>query len=142
MNAPAKYDIPLDVLALRGLAFAADRGLTVKECRDLIEDHHGSMSGTLSNLHYEERAALLAERRDGCHVYVLPQYVDGRETVEHRGLTTTKEDRARVRRVMAVVEEYMVPLDVTATGISTQSKGERWPQLFANKVRRAWGEIE
>jgi hypothetical protein len=141
MNAPSKGEISIEQAALRGLAFAADRGLTVRECRDLIEDHHGSMSGVLSMLHYEEDIALMEESRDGCHIYVLPQYVNGRATVEHRGLQ--RQTKQRAKAVLAVVERYMVPRDDLKPGmISDQSKGERFPALMARDIRAAWGEIK
>lgn len=40
--------------------------------------HHGSVSGALSNLHMRGKIERLEVKRDGCHIYVLPQYVDGR----------------------------------------------------------------
>jgi hypothetical protein len=57
------------------------RGLTVAEARRVLADnHHGSISGALSNLHKAERIACLVERRGDCHPYVLPQYVRDRPT--------------------------------------------------------------
>lgn len=59
-------------------------GLTVAEARVLLPmQHHGSISGALSNLHQSGSLACLTERRDGCHPYVLPVHVEGRETREH-----------------------------------------------------------
>jgi len=56
-------------------------GLTVADARRILyPDHHGSISGPLSNLHAVGRIARLEGRRDGCHPYVLPQYVHGRRT--------------------------------------------------------------
>src|SRR3954468_15826381 len=132
----------LSEIALACLTAAGERGMTVAEFRDNVESHHGSMSGTLSNLHYEEVVALLAETRGGCHPYVLTEFVGDRETVLHRGLVTTKAERDRAKRVLAVVEEWMVPAPHPITGRSTKSKAEKWPVLFSAKVRAAWGEVE
>lgn len=50
--------------------------------------------------------------------------------------------RERQKRVYEIVEEWMVPNVDTKTGRSTKSKAERYPALFAAKVREAWGDIE
>lgn len=57
------------------------RGVTVAELRDALPaQHHGSISGALSNLHKAERLACLVEQRDRCHIYIGPDYIRGRET--------------------------------------------------------------
>jgi hypothetical protein len=52
-----------------------------------------SRSGSpLTRLHKEGRLVALAERRDGHHVYVLPEHVNGRETwpgYRHKGHCAT-----------------------------------------------------
>jgi DNA-binding MarR family transcriptional regulator len=58
-------------------------GLTVQEVREESGWHHGQASSTLSVLHKEGRIARLKERRNRCHVYVLPQYVNDREVQPH-----------------------------------------------------------
>lgn len=57
-----------------------DRGATVADMREWLGVHHGTASGALSILHRNGRIARLAERRDGCKIYVVPQYVMGRTT--------------------------------------------------------------
>ena len=71
---------------LKRLSRDGTYGLTVKELREceLFGGHHGSASGALSNLHEARLIARLAERRDGCKVYVLPRYVQGRVTEPHK----------------------------------------------------------
>jgi hypothetical protein len=56
-----------------------EAGLTWKELAYLEGWHHGQASGALSNLHKAGSIARLSERRDRCKVYVLPEYVNGRE---------------------------------------------------------------
>lgn len=58
------------------------RGLTVAEARRILPQHHGSISGALSNLHKAGSIACLTERRESCHPYVLPIHVDWRPTRE------------------------------------------------------------
>lgn len=56
-------------------------GVTVSELRDALPDtHHGTISGSLSNLHAGGRIARLTEKRGGCKIYVLPRYTGSRET--------------------------------------------------------------
>jgi hypothetical protein len=82
--------------ALALVASAGDRGLTSRELGIAMygDDTSGkSRSGSpLTRLHQEGRLAALAERRDGHHVYVLPEHVAGRETwggYRHRGHCAT-----------------------------------------------------
>lgn len=57
------------------------RGVTVAELRRLLPaQHHGSISGALSNLHKARRIACLVDQRDRCHIYVGLDYVRDRET--------------------------------------------------------------
>lgn len=61
---------------------AGEAGLTVGELREKngTRYHHGSSSGILSTLHSRDRLAALSEPRGGQTVYVLPEFVSGRET--------------------------------------------------------------
>lgn len=80
---------------------AAD-GVTVAEARGILDAHHGTVSGALSNLHMEGFLARLAERRNRCQVYVLPEHVEGRETVPHRrNAPKAGVDPQRVRKAIS-----------------------------------------
>lgn len=68
---------------LSWLGTARHLGMTVKEVSQRKDWHHGQASSALSVLHKEGRIARLKERRDRCAVYVLPEYVYGRETAPH-----------------------------------------------------------
>lgn len=68
--------------AVRSLADAAGRGLTWKELADFRGWHHGQASGVLSVLHKEGRIVCLTLKRNRCHIYMLPEYAEGRETRE------------------------------------------------------------
>lgn len=74
---------------LEALAARTDgRGLTVVDLKTLGETrqidhqfaHHGTASGTLSALHRAGAIARLAEERDDCKVYVLPEQINDRPT--------------------------------------------------------------
>lgn len=78
----AAVAVGTQVLAL--VASRGAHGLTVAELRDIATDHHhGTLSGTLSNLHRKGEIAMLTEKRKRCRVYVLPENVNGRATKAH-----------------------------------------------------------
>lgn len=76
--------------ALEMMQNAGDFGVTWFELAKVLQannptgsDHHGTASGTLSILHRDDRIARLAMRRGRCKVYVLKEYVAGRNTEPH-----------------------------------------------------------
>lgn len=68
----------LGILAERG-----NEGITWRELSQITGDHHGTASGALSVLHKEGRIDRLTVRRGRCKVYVLPEFVNGRQTESH-----------------------------------------------------------
>lgn len=67
--------------ALRGLLRDAQGyGITVKELREQTGWHHGVASSILTHLHIAGDTVRLVDKRDKCHIYVLPQYDAGRPT--------------------------------------------------------------
>jgi len=66
----------------RYLLWRRENGATWKELAEAARLHHGTISGALSVLHKTQRIARLTEKRDRCRVYVVPEYVHGRETDE------------------------------------------------------------
>jgi predicted nucleic acid-binding Zn ribbon protein len=68
---------------LRYLQDAGATGLTWSELAELTNLHHGSASGVLSVLHLARRIERLSLTRGRSKVYVLPEYVLGRN-VEKR----------------------------------------------------------
>ena len=69
---------------LVALGTAGIRGLTWKDLSEITGWHHGQSSGCLSVLHLEGMVARLKERRNRCSIYVLPAFVNGRETSERK----------------------------------------------------------
>jgi hypothetical protein len=66
---------------LRSAANLGYQGVTIVDLRSWFDDmHHGTLSSALTNLHRDGRLARLVEKRDRCHIYVLPEYVTGRPT--------------------------------------------------------------
>jgi len=57
-------------------------GATWKEISERTGWHHGTASGVLSVLHKSNKIARLTQKRDKCRIYVLPQFVYGRDTDE------------------------------------------------------------
>jgi hypothetical protein len=69
---------------LSALLEAGDEGLTVHELDGLFGwNHHGKSSGVLSTLHKAEKIARLKISRDGCKIYVHPNFINGRNTETH-----------------------------------------------------------
>jgi hypothetical protein len=73
------------------LARAGAPGLTWFELAEIRGWHHGQASGALSVLHKVGRISRLAERRGDSHVYVLPNYVLGRDESPYRNRRTYTE---------------------------------------------------
>lgn len=69
--------------ALRVIRLSGLDGCTWKEVAVKFGWHHGQASGVLSVLHKEGRIARLAETRNRCKVYVMPDCVNGRDTEPH-----------------------------------------------------------
>lgn len=64
------------------LYLMGEEGMTWKELADITGWHHGQTSGALSVLHKAGKICRLMEKRNKCRVYVLPEYVNGRQTDE------------------------------------------------------------
>ena len=69
---------------LNELARLCHRGATWNELGDLLSLHHGAISGVLSTLHKQGYICRLTERRSRSQIYVLPKYVNSRETEAYK----------------------------------------------------------
>ena len=76
---------------LQQVRLAGYRGVTSLEIELRTGLGHGMVSGPLSALHKDHVIAKLKETRAHYGVYVLPEYVHGRATVEHRQNRLTPE---------------------------------------------------
>lgn len=66
------------------LASHTGRGITVKELIAHTGWHHGAASAQLSWFHQHGAAVRLQEKRDGCSVYVHPDWVEERKISPRR----------------------------------------------------------
>lgn len=86
------------------LRILACKGATGATWRDIAEEmgwHHGTSSGALSTLHKAGRIERLSEKRDRCKVYVLSEFVNGRETERHGGRLTGSGSNATEVRMLS-----------------------------------------
>lgn len=74
---------------LHFLREAGRHGMTYRELGGVAGWHHGQASSSLSILHKAGRIARLTERRTRCLVYVLPEFVAGRDTTPQGQTSTT-----------------------------------------------------
>lgn len=80
--ARAEHDVASGKLAerqqsiLRELFTAALLGATWRELSKKLGEHHGAISGALSNLHKAGKVFMLNEKREGSHVYVHARHRD------------------------------------------------------------------
>lgn len=121
---------------LRYVDNAVHRGITVAELRDLMPDHHhGTISGVLSVLHGEYRIARLADTREGCKIYVHPDYLDGRAAeAQGRGGPSASE----IARLQAQDEFLNYWLQVDSEGarfVTDKTKAERNQRLFFSQLK-------
>lgn len=85
------------------------KGMTWKELADRTNWHHGTASGALSVLHKAGYITRLTERRDRCQIYVLPEYVDGRETQDYK-------PNASARMLMSILDDIEADLENGSIG--------------------------
>lgn len=69
-------------MVLSELQDAGMHGATWRDIALALELHHGQASAALSVLHREGIIARLEQRRNKCSIYVLPEFVAGRETAD------------------------------------------------------------
>lgn len=69
---------------LDALAQMGHDGITNQEASNLLDLSGGTVSGQLSLLNKEGRIIRLNDRRKNQSIYVLPRYVNGRETLPYR----------------------------------------------------------
>ena len=115
---------------------AGHAGLTIAELRSMVPaHHHGTLSGVLSILHQEMKIARLGEKREGCKVYVEPDFLDGRSAeAQGRGGPSKPE----IEHAMSVVGmlEYWLQVDSDGSKFGTdKTKAERNQRLFFKELK-------
>ncbi len=85
-------------------------GVTIRDVRNALDSHHhGTASSALSTLHKAGLLARLTDSRRGAAIYVLPQWIGGRNT----------EPQGRVWTAGALAER--VPYDVLVEAVRLAS---------------------
>lgn len=69
---------------LKALEVAKSEGITCGEVEDGLNLHHGAASSALSHLHRAGHIARIKMRRKRHEIYVLPEWVNGREESPYR----------------------------------------------------------
>jgi len=80
-------------------------GATWKDLEAWFHWHHGQASGVLSVLHKANVIVRLDERRDRCHIYVLPKWVDGRKQSNYRRRMTQADMQSALLTVKAMLRD-------------------------------------
>lgn len=93
---PMRGDAPLTDHIVEAMHALTTEGMTWSEVSTLFDCHHGVSSGHLSILHEDGTLARLSQKRGGQRIYVLPEYVNGRETesygIDKRHLTDAEDE--------------------------------------------------
>jgi hypothetical protein len=111
------------------------KGLTVAELRVLLPEHHGHISGALSLLHRDLRIARLSEKREGCKIYVHPDFLDGRKAEPQGNGNLPKEEVAELVELRDFID-YWLEEDVTGSRfVTTLSRAEMHKKLFFARLK-------
>jgi hypothetical protein len=121
---------------LRLLDHAQRDGVTVLDIRTQTTMHHGSASAALSNLHQAGKIARLTERRDRCSIYVLPQWVQGRETSPFR-VRPVKPKPVPPKPRVAMTDDEREAVDALLTNMRRAGTGSTNPLVY---IRRQTGD--
>jgi len=101
------------------LEAVGDHGATWIELSGKMEEHHGIVTGALSNLHKVGKIARLRSRRGRCEIYVLPQFVNGRSTATHKSNQPKKLSKSDYREV-----ERRIKYEMDLNGLMYLSRDE------------------
>lgn len=93
------------VLVRAHVSLAGPRGITAPEICELTGLDRNSIAPSLTILHGAGDLACLLERRGGCHLYLLPEHVQGRATRPPGRHNAVSE---RVRRDIGVLLEWLM----------------------------------
>ena len=107
-------------LVLKEALDAGSAGITVAEVRAKHGYHHGRVSSAMTKQHIAGRLVALLERRGHSGVYVLPEFLNGRETRPYRrqGRRFSQDDIANVAEELAGHDWEMVGMCSCGVGVS------------------------
>jgi DNA-binding MarR family transcriptional regulator len=111
-------------LVLAELQDAGRHGATWKDIALALELHHGQASGVLSVLHRAGLIARLEQRRNKCSIYVLPEFVAGRETADSSKTRASINENAL--RAIRTLHSETIESDITGKTYCKECQYE-WP---------------
>lgn len=142
-----KPDSPLQKRLLSLIDAAGHQGLTVHEAYNHFDTtnvnspqfaHHGWISGALSVLHGDLRIARLSEKREGCKVYVHPDFLDNRRAEAQGSGRPSKEEVEWLRSLDSFLE-YWMQVDTEGSRFGTdRTKAQRNQRLFFSEISGIW----
>lgn len=124
---------------LRLVDGAGVRGVTVHEASRVLGTHHGQTSAALSNLESAGLVLRVAERRDRCHVYVVPWNAGDRVPYRPPSRPSRAALEARLAAVGRLAEarcETYWPGTPDATTCATS--GDKTPDAYYEADRYCW----
>lgn len=87
-------------------------GMTWQELSSEFAWHHGQSSGALSVLHKTGHLAKLKATRQHCGVYVAPEFINGRATVQPRTMAKAVEETV-VTKIVERVKQVETPVKIS-----------------------------
>lgn len=122
-------------LVLILVAQRREEGMTVKEFRDKEKFHHGTASSLFTTLHMRGLLVALQEARNGATVYVVPEFVNGRETRSYRRLAR----KGLKADIAAVIEQHRMTTEYAGNG-HTEPR-EAWATCSCGAHLWEWQEF-
>lgn len=141
---------PLQRKLLGIIDAAGHKGVTVRELYPRFSTneasdvyaHHGWLSGALSTMHADLRIVRLADKRDGCKIYVHPDFIDSR-VVEAQGRGGLSKDEQIRLQALDERLSYWFQIDTEGSRFgTTKTKAERYPAQFFREFRALYTEIQ
>lgn len=106
-------------------------GATYREVGDELGEGHGSVSGSLSTMQQEGHITRLKQRRHRCEIYILEEFVNGREIAPYKpnkkGVPLEEYETLKSRAEAAEAE--VERLNTRALVIPTPASSEQAEEL-------------
>lgn len=109
------------------LGEVGETGMTWKEFDTATGwNHHGRSTAALSGLHKQGRLVRLSLKREKCSVYVLPEHVNGRETIAHGQRASSKASAGDTSALVARNDALFAALDNLAHAVGFRTHKHVW----------------
>lgn len=120
-------------------------GQTWRDVATALSAHHGVASAALSHLHKLGHIARLSETRLRCHVYVHPDFVDGRQTEPYGGRPKVVSDAlAQQRQIENLLAQRQDVVRVAWRGQGDPTEGPygRHPTEIVQDLRDDYDHLQ